>query len=538
MSIFTAGKPIDDSAHGSEVTVLPGLPGGAWLPAESRWESLRYYSLYRLIIACGLAFVGRLFLLGDSGLNLWSVVVTTYFFAAVGLLYFQRLGRLRFDWVLNLHIAIDILVLSTLLFVAGGHRSGVPYMVMVVVAAGGLLGQGRLVFFYASLASVSVLLVQALRVVWTNETDAASDFVAVGVICIGFFAVATIARLLATRALANERLAHLRGAALAKQVQLNERIIEELHDGVLVVDEHSMLIQGNPTAADMLGQPIRRGEPLSSMSAALARALAEGVSPVRVEHEGKRVSVRVRRADDEGDTLIYLSDFDQAEREAQQIKLVALGRLTANIAHEIRNPLSAISHAGELLVDEKRGEMQTRLTRIILENSRRIERMVKDVLELGRRDRVTTETIMLDVFIGGFLEESFAYENVDRGMVSYVGSPEAFVRFDRVHLQQILWNLLGNARRYCSKAQGSVRIEVELLGEGRVALHLCDDGPGIPPEARAQVFEPFFTSDPKGTGLGLYIARELAVANDAWLELRESACGAHFCLLAKGGEHG
>lgn len=505
-----------------------------WQPAESRWESLRYYSLYRLIIASGMAFLGRLFLGGEGSVSVWSAIVAAYFFIAIALIYFQRLGRLPFDWVLNFHIAVDILVLSGLLFVAGGHRSGMPYMIMVVVAAGGLLGQGRLIFFYASLASFCVLLVQGMRAL-TVETDSSTDFVAVGVICVGFFAVATIARLLATRALANEKLAHERGDALAKQVKLNERIIEEFDDGVLVLDGNHLLIQANPRAAAILGATTLRGLPLAEVSPALAQGLVEQTNPVRLEYEGKRVIVRVRQADDQGDTLVYLADFDRIEREAQQIKLVALGRLTANIAHEIRNPLAAITHASELLVEEKRGEMQARLIRIIQDNSRRIERMVKDVLELGRRDRVTTESIPLDAFVASFLDESAVFAHIEPGLVVYGGASGISVAFDRVHLQQILWNLVGNARRYCTGVPGAVRLDVELLGNGMVALHLCDDGPGIPVVQRGQVFEPFFTSDPKGTGLGLYIARELAMANGAWLELQDSVQGAHFCLTAKGG---
>ncbi len=510
-----------------------GMPH-AWQPAESRWESLRYYSFYRLIVASGLAFVGRMFLLeGSSSATDWSYVVAAYFFAAVALLYFLRATRAPFEWVVNTHITIDIVALSALMYLGGGHKGGLPYMMMVVVAAGGLLGEGRLVFFYASLASVAVLAVQGLRSL-TLDSEAVADITAVGFVCIGFFAVATVARLLATRALANEALAHQRGAALRRQERVNEQIIADLHDGVLVLGADGVVMQANRKAAELLGDLPHIGLPIDVLSPELAAAVVSGDADVRVGEAGSQVRVRTLRLGEQGDTIVYLEDLERIEREAQQIKLAALGRLTGGIAHEIRNPLAAISHASELLGEEKRAEMQQRLTRIIHDNTRRIDRMVRDVLELGRRDRATPETIPLLAFARTFLDEQVSYEGLDPALVELEGDAALRVRFDRIHLQQILWNLLGNARRFASGAPGSLRIQVLAGGEDQVMLDVVDDGPGVPPESRSRVFEPFFTSDPRGTGLGLYIARELAQANAAELQLCESRGGAHFRLMAKG----
>lgn len=510
-------------------------PGMDWQPAESRWESLRYYSLYRLIAASGLAFMGRVFLTGDDGVGGWSSIIALYFFAAVALLYFLRLGRVRFVWVLNLHIVVDLLALGALMYVSGGHRGGIPYMVMVVVAAGGLLGEGRLVFFYASLAALSVLIVQALRAL-KLDTDPAADFAAVGLISVGFFAIALASRLLATRALANEQLAHQRGNALLRQMRVNERVIADLNDGVLVLDSDGVLLQLNPKAASLLGVKPAMGTRLDALSPELASALREGQRSLRFIGSGQAVRIRTLKVGSGDDTVVYLEDLERIEREAQQIKLAALGRLTGSIAHEIRNPLAAISHASELLAEEKRGDVLIRLTCIIQDNTQRIERMVREVLELGRRDRSTPEDIPLDSFVAGFLADSEAYEGLTAGLVHYQGLPGASIRFDRIHLQQILWNLVGNARRFCCGAQGAINIEASSLSGGKILLRVCDDGPGISPQMRSRVFEPFFTTDSRGTGLGLYIARELAVANDALLELSDSESGACFCLTAEGGE--
>ena len=190
--------------------------------------------------------------------------------------------------------------------------------------------------------------------------------------------------------------------------------------------------------------------------------------------------------------------------------------------------------ASELMAEEQRADVQTRLTRIIQDNSKRIERMVHDVLELGRRDRCTPETIPLEGFVAAFLADSEAYEALTPGLVGYDGQPGLSIRFDRIHLQQLLWNLVGNARRFCSGARDSIRIEARWLDDGHVRLCVLDDGPGIPLEMRSRIFEPFFTTDSRGTGLGLYIARELASANEGQLELRETRSGACFCLTAEG----
>ncbi|MDY0013016.1 MAG: HAMP domain-containing sensor histidine kinase, partial [Rhodocyclaceae bacterium] len=229
---------------------------------------------------------------------------------------------------------------------------------------------------------------------------------------------------------------------------------------------------------------------------------------------------------------VYLEDFEEIQRQTQQVKLAALGRLTASMAHEIRNPLSAVIHAAELFKDERRSDMQGRLIRIINDNARRIEGLVKDVLALGRRDTAMQESIHLAPFVEHLVEE-FALR--DEGTPVFRVDVSAGLSFaaDRAHLHQILGNLLANARRYCSGMAASVSVWAEALADGRVALHVQDDGPGIAPEHRQSVFEPFFTTHSKGIGLGLYIARELAEANGATLELRENEGPAHFCLTGR-----
>ena len=234
-------------------------------------------------------------------------------------------------------------------------------------------------------------------------------------------------------------------------------------------------------------------------------------------------------SEEHGDLLIFLEDANKLREHAQQAKLAALGRLTANIAHEIRNPLSAINHAAELLREES-GESGARLTRIITENAARLDRIVGEVLELNRRDRTQAERIDLAPFLQSFVDQIVSSQQVPAEAFRLHVPAGAQIMFDPEHLNQILWNLVTNAWRHSRQHPASVQVVVTCgtdgatagatagVTTGATALHVADDGPGIAAQDAGQLFEPFFTTAARGTGLGLYIARELAAANGAVLE--------------------
>jgi two-component system sensor histidine kinase PilS (NtrC family) len=251
--------------------------------------------------------------------------------------------------------------------------------------------------------------------------------------------------------------------------------------------------------------------------------------------EGQRLlRVRFLPPGERGNALLYIEDMALVQAQAQQIKLAALGRLAANVAHEIRNPLASISHAAELLAEEHADATHARLTRIIGDNTQRLDRIVNEVLELGRRDRAAPEIIRLNEFCTGLVEELSLNSPGVQDVITIQAESELLIRFDRGHLHRILSNLLANALRYSSGQPGAIRLTVQNLASGALELHVIDDGAGISEALRAQVFEPFFTTSAGGTGLGLYIARELCEANGASLALRDNAPGAHFCIHAQG----
>ncbi len=508
----------------------------------SVWTSLHYFNIYRLIVASlfllAVAFYPRTSGLGSQNLALFVWTNLAYWLLAV--FFYAALKRLRgrFDRLLGLEMAVDILAITLMMYASGGSKSGLAIMLLVSLAGAGLVGQGRLALFYAAMATLAVLLEQAWRVLETGADLA--DFVQTGILCMGFFATAITARLLARRIIANEDLARQRGIDLANQLSVSERVIRDMQDGVMVVDARERVRQWNPQAEALFGMRAPEHADLASFSQALAekyRAFRDGRKEeggiLRLPGGGL-LRLRFVHAGESGDILIYIEDAGRIRQQAQQMKLAALGRLTASIAHEIRNPLSAISHAAELLREEKRSDGQARLSRIINDNAQRLERLVRNVLELGRRDQVATETIPLRGFLENFLDELALHEEYDRSIFSLAADAQAQLLFDRGHLNQVLWNLLTNARRYCSGQPGSVRIEVrERPATRQVELNVSDDGAGIEEEESAKIFEPFFTRHSKGTGLGLYIARELCEANDAFLEWAGNAPGAHFRITGR-----
>ena len=220
--------------------------------------------------------------------------------------------------------------------------------------------------------------------------------------------------------------------------------------------------------------------------------------------------------------------------------MAALGRLTANIAHEIRNPLSAISHANQLLQEEEDSSpANKRMLQIIADNVQRVDQIIKDVLELNRRDRTNQEMIHVENFITDFYTQFCAVEKIPPNCFKLaLNHTNTVIAFDRRHLNQILWNLCKNGWRHCKNLESSLKLTVSASAKMQdVQIEISDDGDGISENVRNHLFEPFFTTEKSGTGLGLYIARELADANGAKLQLKTPAAalnvGTQFIIYIK-----
>ncbi|MGB7542764.1 MAG: HAMP domain-containing sensor histidine kinase [Burkholderiales bacterium] len=518
----------------------------SWSPpqgvaANAFWVSLKYFNFYRIAVAA--VFLLALAIYRDT-LNLGShdpvlFVYTSTLYLALAVLFHVVLRKLPayFNLQLTLHVVSDIVALILLMYASGGIRSGLGVMLLISLAGAALVSRGTLVLFYAALASIAALLEQSYWVLVHDSSTA--DFLQPGLLSIGYFATALITNQLAQRVITNERVARQRGADLANQLRINRLVIQDVQDGVLVVDANGLVHQHNRQVSVLLGRQAPELGQIEEYSEEIAQKLAawrstggQSVVSMRLADSGRLVRARFAAAGGTGSSfsLVFLEDLSRLQEQARQLKLAALGRLTANIAHEIRNPLSAITYAGDLLQEESRAPQKERLAQIIRDNAQRLDRMVRDVLELSRRDRIQPETLRMRQFLLTFLDEFAQNEDVPRASFGVEATNDITVEFDRVHLNQVLWNLLRNAWRHCRKQPESVRLQSFRRGN-RVELHITDDGSGVSRELQAQLFEPFFTTFASGTGLGLYIARELCAANGASLDYLDGNHGADFRIL-------
>jgi two-component system sensor histidine kinase PilS (NtrC family) len=514
---------------------------------DSFWVSLSYFNVYRLLLA--LVFLAAVLIFGDS-LNFGSHNLAQFRYASaayllLGIAYQVLLEKMRrhFNFQLSLHVITDIVATVLLMNASDGFRSGLGVMLLISLAAAALVSRGALMLFYAALASIAILLEQAYWILAFDHSTA--NFVQPGMLSIGYFATALITNQLAQRVIRQERVMRQRSVDLSNQLRINQLVIKDMQDAVLVVDGNGLVRQHNPQVSAMLGWQAPELDQIEKYSPEIA-GLLERWRGLRDNPEhtllmpgsGKQVRARfVEAGTDGGSTsLVFLEDLSRLQEQAQQLKLAALGRLTANIAHEIRNPLSAISHASELLLEDSGNPAQERLLHIIQDNAKRLDRMVRDVLELSRRDRVRPETIRLEAFLPAFIDEFAQNEKIPPASFVLDVNEASEIVFDRVHLQQVTWNLLRNSWRHSRQLEGSVRIAVRRQAN-RVELHVIDDGAGVPAHLRQQLFEPFFTTYSGGIGLGLYIAREMCAANGAILEYVEPQAeggGADFRMLCGG----
>lgn len=518
------------------------------ITADTRWRSLFFFNVYRLIVALLLIAAVGIFsdsVFGSRNPALFLYAGSLYALVSAGSFLTIRTRRPDFDIQLTFQVAADVLFITSLMWASGGVGSGLGLLLLASLAAAGMISRGHLTLAYASLATLGVLLEQTVEVAFARASVA--SYVQTGLLSVGYFATAWLARTLARYTVASELLAAQREVDLANLAQVNQLVIQDMQDGVLVVDEGEVVRQINRRAIEILG-PIPSGGKemmLEHYAPALADRLRkwredpdESTDPLRTVIAQKLTGARfvpVARNRRVG-VVIFLEDLTRVQAQAQQMKLAAMGRLTANIAHEIRNPLSAINHATELLLEEPEiAQTQGRLLQIVHENAQRLDRMVQDVLKLSRRDRAHRETFQLSDFLNTFVGQFCQIEKIEAEIITLAIEKDQTIVFDRSHLNQVMWNLCRNALRYCQRKPSSIAIRTRgLSAGGALELSVKDDGPGVPEAIRPHLFEPFFTTAATGTGLGLYIAREICEGNGAALEFVDLPVGAQFNVIFKG----
>lgn len=557
------------------VTAAPAIPQVALTPdvlpvtqsQETIWRSLSTFCIYRVVIAVILALsywgFQRFQLLASTSVELAAWALSLYFVAAVVLLGLAYFRTPRPVLHLTAQVVADVVSMTLLMHASGGVKSGIGLLLLVTLAASGLVARGRIAFFYAAISALAILLEQSWQFLALEAP--VTDYVQSGLLAGSYFVISGLGYTLAKYARGAEQIAAARGVDLANFAQINELVIRDMQDGFVVVDEKGVIRQHNPQSEALIGGlQGANGQRFADTAPQLAIMLEQW------RRDPERVFAMMRDRKTQRDyqvrfvaiggaggtaggaavgnveatpTVVFIEDAGRIRAQAQQLKLVALGRLTASIAHEIRNPLSSINHAAELMQeDSERGAARPedlRLLTIIKDNAHRLDRMVQEVLYLNRRDRAHPESINAMLYLERFVQDFCANEKLDREVFQVRAPLNYNVVFDRSHLDQVLWNLARNARHHGSGATGSIAIVVS-PGEApdEMRLEFIDDGPGVPDDALPHLFEPFFTTDSRGTGLGLYIARELADVNGARLEyigVRDTDMrGACFRLTMKG----
>lgn len=507
------------------------------------WRSLQTFNVTRIVIALVLMLYLGLDI-GDDGVHATpsTEACLVYLAAALAFAAVGTWWKRRFVLQLGVQVAVDLAVISALYLAAGGMRSGLAILYLFPLAGAAILAPLLLALFSASVATL-FLLAESVWQVFMQERQ--PPLMQAGLYGAAFFAGVLLVNRLAARLIKQEELASQRGTDLHVQQLINQIVIADVGDGILVVGDNGVVFTANPAARRMLGLAgevagFRLGEgpgmePLAQAFTAWLRAPVDGAVFVTVkpyqETEGllrgrrdqpAHLKLRFARVDTLGGTLgrsvVFMQDVSAIENQAQQLKLASMGRLTASIAHEVRNPLSAIGHATALLAEDLHGPAEVRLLKIVGDNVARVNRMVEDILQLSRKVQPNGEPLQLAPFLAELKAEFCEIHGLADDIVYIGDAARSSVRFDPLHLHEVLLNLLGNAVRYASRQPNSIRVFPARDAAGRIELHVQDDGPGITPEVRAHLFEPFYTTSSKGTGLGLYLARELCLNNDAKLD--------------------
>ncbi|MUI14263.1 PAS domain-containing protein [Massilia dura] len=524
---------------------LPGLSPAA---RETFWRSLQTLNGTRVVIA----LVLLVYLSFDSrgphstGDFLYAQTCAAYLFLAIVFALTAAWWRRRFLLQLLSQVACDLVVISLLYTAAGGVRSGLAILYLFPLAGSAILAPLMLALFWAALASLFML----GESIWRAVADGGDMAVLqAGLYGAAFFSAVLVVNRMAARLINQEELAVQRGIEIGVQQAVNRLVMSQAEDGIMVVGPDGELLAGNPAARRMLGLPGTLGMRLGAMSSLHPVALA--YEDWRADPARHTVYVTIKpstapalqdmatawsaRADlaahlkvrfAAAETLehgternvIFLQDVSAIENQAQQLKLASMGRLTASIAHEVRNPLSAIGHANSLLAEDLVTPVHLRLLKIIGDNVARVNRMVEDILQLSRKAHVHGEPLALAAFVAELKAEFDETNRLDPQVLDIARVAGVMVRFDPLHLREVLVNLLGNAIRYASRKPSSIRLFVVAVPGRPPELHVQDDGPGITTDVRAHLFEPFYTTSSKGTGLGLYLARELCLNNEAMLD--------------------
>lgn len=451
------------------------------------------------------------------------------------------------SWVTT--IGVDLVTFGLLQSLQQGSINFTPLFALPVLMGAVI---GTMLIGLGTTACVALLLLAEAGWRWLIDAgDPSARLLQAGLTSTGLFVVALLARELALRLVRQEALASSNRDSAQMQAQVNAVVIETLTEGVLVVNIQGQVQAANPAVHAILGLA-GPSLPFTSFSldtspawqalAMLARDTFSGGTPQSAEvpiaqsqGAAREIRVRTRLAslDDlrnESLCVMFLQDLRELEARIRTEKLAAMGRMSAAVAHEIRNPLAAITQASALLGEDLTDPMQRQLTTIVQQNAQRLARIVDDVLDVARarQQRLLSPQyqMALDLAVQTIADE-WSQQTHRQGLQVRLEVPDFQVRFEIEHLRRILVNLLDNAARYAGTREGSIRVGTRIGAGQHAVLQVWSDGAPLDAAVQRHLFEPFFSSESRSSGLGLFLCRELCERHGATIgyQRRSSTAG-------------
>ncbi|MDA0280559.1 MAG: ATP-binding protein [Proteobacteria bacterium] len=497
------------------------------------------YNIYRTVLPLVL-LVSSLgpssTLLGALDPSLFIQTCIAYAIFGASISFFIPIGTRIFknSHILTGSLIIDVFTITLLTYSSGGMISGLGLLLIVTVASGSILIRGRISTFLAAVAALSLIYSELYLALSVDSS--ANQFVQTGILGAILFATSLYIQTLTNRIYKAAVLADKQASDIIDLEKLNNVIIQRMRTGVVVVNAEHQIVSMNSAARSIL-QPILAADKEGEQHPyKLPSALCEQLElwkinskrqpqPIVIPNSRRQVQLNFAflNPESDSDVLVFLEDNRQIVQRVRQMKFASLGRLTASIAHEVRNPLGAISHASQLLSESVTvTDHDKRMIEIILEHCNRVNLIIEDVLDASRHDDTTADLIDLDSWLSDFIENYKSTHELCDEIKLQIISPNAKIKVIKGQLEQVLNNLFDNGLRYSHKKTGSATLLVQAGIESKDGdelpfLHIVDEGPGINEDEESRLFEPFHTTESSGTGLGLYISKELCEANHSQL---------------------
>jgi two-component system sensor histidine kinase PilS (NtrC family) len=509
-------------------------PNPATIP-QSNQSLLRVYVYYRTLLSALLLFMYSNQLapniLGTSAPQLFHF--SAIFYTALNAIALAILWRVKFyakqqqRFVL---FVIDIAAISLLVYASADASAGLSYLLIISIAAGSMLLRGQIAIALAALATITIISINLIK---PDQLDGQALFAA-GSLGTMLFITAVCFLYLTQKIKASSEEAFIQTKQAAHSQRLAQTIVERMRTGIMVLNKDNRIEMVNQSAKQMLNLTGNEqyqtlcNMPELEQQIKFWRTYYYTQNPV-CRFPSSPTEVKISFAELEpganSDTLIFIEDNRAISQKAQQLKLASLGRLTASIAHEVRNPLGAISHASQLLAEaEALTDADKRLTEIIGHHSLRVNQIIENVLQLSSRKAAQPETFELNLWLQEFVDEYQQGQTKELHIRLNLCPEDLQAKFDFSQLRQVLSNLIDNGLRYSFNTSGEYKLLLEIgfcIQNDAPYIHIKDYGIGIKNCNLQHIFEPFFTTEKTGSGLGLFICQELCEANQAMLSYQQ-----------------